>query len=308
MLKFFGGIFFGWSLGANDAANVFGTAVATRVVRFWTAAILASIFVLLGALLEGSKCMKIMGEIAQINLNQTIIVTFSAAVTMTILTILGIPASSSQAIMGAILGGTIRTQTPNWAKFGNVILCWVGTPIGAAIIAFILYHLLDFIFKKTTGITGAKFNTIIRLGILITGCMGAYSLGANNVANVTGIYVGAKLLSPFMASFIGGLSIVVGIVTYSYKVMETVGLKITLLGPLAALVAVGSEAITVYIYTHIGIPVSTSQAIVGAVTGIGLVRGIRAVNIKLLNQIFIGWLSTPVSAGIIAFLLSLFIH
>lgn len=308
MFRYIGGIFFGWSLGANDAANVFGTAVAARVVKYWTAVLLSSLFVLLGALLEGPKCMKIMSEIASLNFNLTFSVTIGAAITMTVLTILGIPASSSQAIMGGIIGATIRFQQPNWTKLGNVVLCWLGTPIGAAIISFTLYKLLESFVNKVIGTSGSKFNTFVKLGILITGCMGAYSLGANNVANVTGIYVAANMLSPFMASLIGGLSIVFGIATYSYKVMETVGSKITFLGPLSALVAVGGSAITVYIYTHIGVPVSTSQSIVGAVTGIGLIRGIKAVNKNLLKQIFIGWLSTPISAGASSFILSLFIH
>jgi PiT family inorganic phosphate transporter len=303
-----GGIYFGWSLGANDSANVFGTAVATRILKFWVAILFLSVFVFVGSILEGPKCMQTMSNVATISLKMTAIVTVSSAITMTALTIWGIPASSSQAIMGAIIGATILRGSPNWSAFLNVVLCWIGTPIGAAIIAFLLYRFLDAILSRTLGMSGAKFNTFIRFGIIITGCMGAYSLGANNVANVTGVYVAAKLISPFTASVIGAIGIIFGAATYSRKVMETVGHKITLIGPLAALVAVAAESITVYIYTQVGVPVSTSQAIVGAVVGIGLIRGIKAVNKRMIGEIIAGWLTTPLASGMLAFIGSLFIR
>ena len=85
--------------------------------------------------------------------------------------------------------------------------------------------------------------------------------------------------------------------------MTTVGKKITYMDEYSAFIAELSEAITVEIFTQVGVPVSTSQAIVGGVVGVGLVKGARTVNKRTLMEIMIGWVSTPISAGIVSYLL-----
>jgi len=139
-------------------------------------------------------------------------------------------------------------------------------------------------------------------GIIVAGCYGAYSLGANNVANVTGIYVGSGVLSAEAAALVGGLSIAFGVLTYSRKVMETVGKGIVPLDPFSALVAVLAEALSLHLFTQIGVPVSSSQAIVGAVVGVGLVGDVQTVSVKMLARIGVGWIMTPVSGGVLTYL------
>ena len=138
----------------------------------------------------------------------------------------------------------------------------------------------------------------MKLGLIDVGCYGAYALGANNVANVVGAFVGASLVSARTGVVLGGLSIVTGSVTFSKRVMTTVGSRITPLDPFSALVVIMAEAITVHIYTQIGVPVSTSQAVVGAVAGIGLLLRTRTINRTMLMFILIGWVLTPVVSAI----------
>jgi len=89
--------------------------------------------------------------------------------------------------------------------------------------------------------------------------------------------------------------------------MTTVGKEITHLGEYSAFIAELSEAVTIEIFTQVGVPVSTSQAIVGGVVGVGLIKGAETVNKRTLMEIGIGWISTPISAGIISyFLIKLF--
>jgi len=83
--------------------------------------------------------------------------------------------------------------------------------------------------------------------------------------------------------------------------MTTVGSRLVQLDAFSALVAVVAEAITVHIYAVIGVPVSTSQAIVGAILGIGLFKGVKTINRRTLFNIFSGWLCTPVVSGLICF-------
>jgi PiT family inorganic phosphate transporter len=111
------------------------------------------------------------------------------------------------------------------------------------------------------------------------------------------------LLTPFEGILFGSLSIASGTLTYSRKVMMTVGRGITPLDEYAALIAVLSGAITVEIFTQIGVPVSSSQAIVGGVIGVGIVKGASTINKRTVIEIGIGWISTPISAGIISYVL-----
>jgi PiT family inorganic phosphate transporter len=123
---------------------------------------------------------------------------------------------------------------------------------------------------------------------------------------VTGVYVGSGLLTPLQAALVGSLSIASGVLTYSKKVMNTVGKKIVDLDGFSAFVSEFSAAITVHLFTQVGVPVSTSQAIVGGVTGVGLVKGVRTVSRRTLIEIVVGWVSTPLSSGVIAYLLMRF--
>ena len=130
----------------------------------------------------------------------------------------------------------------------------------------------------------------------------AYTWGANDVANAVGIICGAGILTPRAALVIGGAAIVLGIVTWGYKVIETIGSEITHLLPIMAFSAQLASAINVHVYTMFGIPVSTSHSIVGAIFGVGLVRGLRVLNVRIMREIIVCWLATPFITGIISFL------
>jgi inorganic phosphate transporter, PiT family len=301
MWKVISGIFLGWTLGSNDSANIFGTGVAAKILKYRTAVILISIFVILGAVVEGDKCFSIVGKLSNLTPQSAFWTALAAGITMFVLTYLALPCSTSQAIIGAILGAGIVSGGADFSSLYKIVACWVLAPISGIIISFLLYHFIGFFFERY--ITSPQRRSVfIFWGVIFAGCFGAYALGSNNVANVTGIYVGSGLLTPFEGALIGGLSIAGGVLTYSKKVMTTVGREITHLDEYAAFIAELSEAITVEIFTQVGVPVSTSQAIVGGVVGIGLVKGASTINKRTVMEIGVGWISTPVSAGIISYI------
>ena len=294
-------VLLGWSLGANDSANIFGTGVATGTIKYRTAIFLTAIFVLLGALLEGPKCMKIVSELSTLLTIEAFYCSLAAAITMAVLTYLAIPASASQAIIGAVIGAGILSGSADFSGLYKIIICWIITPVSGIIFGYFLHRSLRYVLDKTiTNIT--HLNYIYSTGILVAGCYGAYSLGSNNVANVTGVYVGSGLLSTGMASLLGGISIAFGSLTYGKKVMMTVGKGIAPLDPFSAFVTILAEALILHIFTQIGVPVSSSQAIVGAVIGVGIVGGLRTVSTKVVTKITIGWFMTPLAAGILTIL------
>jgi PiT family inorganic phosphate transporter len=141
----------------------------------------------------------------------------------------------------------------------------------------------------------------MKLGFYLVGIYGAYALGANNVANTTGVFLKVGMLTPFTASLIGGLSIGVGVCTFSRRVMYTVGKRITDMSDLAALSAVLGQDITVHLFSWIGVPISSSQAIVGAVVGVGLVKTGKRVDFRTLGKIVLGWFATPAVSFVIAY-------
>ena len=298
-----GGVYLGWSLGANDTANVFGTAVASRMVRFSTAAILSSIFVLAGAWLEGQAGIETIRAMSGQSLQSATLTAVSAAISITVMTLLRIPSSTSQAVVGSLIGIGMFGDTLNLSGLPKVVLCWIGTPIGALLVAAVLYRSLGNLLNRAQ-LTMYSQDQLMRAGLVLSGCYGAYALGANNVANVTGVYTAAGLLDVQTAVLVGGASIAVGVITYSKPVMMTVGRSIVRLDAFSSLIVVLAEAITVHFYAWVGVPVSTSQAVVGAVIGVGLLKQANAIRAAVVVRIGLGWLATP----LIAFAFAVALH
>ena len=287
------GIFLGWSLGSNDSANVFGTAVATKMVRYSTAVVLCAVFIVLGAWMEGEAGFHRLSSLVEQNANEVFICSLASGLTVTFMTILSLPVSTSQAIVGGIFGVALASgQAVDLASFGKLVICWIGTPIGGFFIAMIVYWIARLILQSQK-LNFFELDWLLRWGLILSGIYGSYALGANNVANVTGIYVGAGVLSVEQASLIGGLSIAAGVMTFSRNVMMTVGKGLIPLNGVGAFVAVLSHAIVVHLYAQIGVPVSTSQAIVGAVMGVGVILQ-RKMDLQKLFRILQAWIMTPV--------------
>jgi phosphate/sulfate permease len=322
------GLLLGWSLGANDAANVFGSAVGSKMVSFRKAAIFASVFVILGAVIQGAGTSDTLGKLGAVNaIGGSFTVALAAAITVYFMTKFGLPVSTTQAIVGAIIGWNLFTGNPtNGKALTQIVSTWVSGPILGAVFAVLLYIILKTI-KKNSSIHLVRFESYIRTGLIIVGAFGAYSLGANNIANVVGVFIpsfnlqdlnlGLFTLSSAQQLFLlGGLAIAAGILTYSKKVMETVGNNIVELSSEAAFVAVLAQAMVLFIFSSswlstvfvkIGlppipmVPVSSSQVIIGCIIGIGLYKGARNINFRILGEIAAGWIVTPIISGILAF-------
>jgi PiT family inorganic phosphate transporter len=336
MILFFltSGLFLGWSLGANDASNVFGSAVGSKMVTFRKAAIIASIAVVLGAVIQGAGTSHTLGKLGAVNaIGGSFTLALAAAVTVYMMTKFSLPVSTTQAIVGAIIGWNLFTgNKTDSGTLTKIVGTWISGPILGAIFAVLLYLLITKI-KKASRIHLFRFESFLRIGLIVVGAFGAYSLGANNIANVMGVFIPAfnlqeidlglfTLSSNQQLFLLGSIAVAAGILTYSKRVMETVGGNIVELSSEAALVVVLAQALVLFIFSsswlsnlcvRIGlppiplVPVSSSQVIVGCVIGIGLYKGARNINFRLLGEIGIGWLATPLMSGIIAFFALFFV-
>jgi len=307
MFYLLGGVFLGWSLGANDAANLFGSAVSSHMIRFWRAALLASLFVILGAVLQGVHGIETLQGLSPMDLKMAVLTSVAAAATVTGMTLFRLPVSTSQAVVGAIVGAGILQHQLHMQGLVKVAICWVGTPLAGIVFSLFIYPLLGRIYNRSP-YNLFQMDQLTRIGLVIAGCYSAFALGSNNVANVTAVFVGAGHLDVFAATVIGGLSIALGILTFSRGVMETVGKDLVALDPYSALVVVLSGALAVHVYTWIGVPVSSSQAVVGAVLGIGILKGTQTIRKKTLLSILLAWFVTPLTGCLYFFLFYFLSH
>ncbi len=295
------GLFLGWSLGANDAANVFGTAVGSKMVRFKVAAVICSIFLIIGAVAGGAGASHTLGKLGAVSsLPGAYTVALSAAISVFFMTRTGLPVSTSQAIVGGIIGWNIYAGLATDPEvFRKIALTWVLCPVLACVFSVLLYWLLRFVLSKLT-LHILRLDIYTRASLILVGAFGSYSLGANNIANVMGVFIpsspfsdlilpGGLVFSSVQQLFLlGGVSIAAGVITYSRKVMNTVGTGIFPLSPITAVVVVVASSLVLFVFASQDlqnlmrsaglpafplVPVSSSQAVVGAVMGIGLVKG-----------------------------------
>lgn len=185
---------------------------------------------------------------------------------------------------------------------------------GAAVISFILvFFVKKFIEKRLTSMK--NYNLIVKAGYLIAGGFSAFSIGQNSSASVTAFYydptgTGANLLygnegyfnGARITAILGGLAIAIGVLTFSKRVMMTVGGAIAEISQVDGFVVIVASALLGKI---MGIPVSTSQSVVGAVVGAGLVNSVKSVNFGVFKRIAIAWVSSPTAAGLLTYLVAL---
>jgi PiT family inorganic phosphate transporter len=194
------------------------------------------------------------------------------------------------------------------SKFANamVVSAFVGLVV-AAIGAFLLRKV------KTTGDINSTDNIERVFGVLMifTACGMAFAHGSNDVANAVGPVaavvstvqsgglIGAKAVMPWWVLAIGGVGIVVGLATYGWRVIQTIGKKITELTPSRGFAAELAAASTVVLASATGLPISTTHTLVGAVLGVGLARGVEALHLPTIAAISTSWVVTlPAGAGL----------
>ena len=324
------GFFVGWNIGANDAANCIGTTVGARIISFRRAAILMAVFVILGGALQGHRVMKTVGKgivitspDAYTKLNKEFppqefeeyfpdgklpdlaifVALISAGFFVTLATFFSLPVSTSQAIVGGVAGtglGIVGFQASYFKLnvLAKIFACWVISPILTMILAFGIYSTLGYTLKGVK--TSYVWNKVLAFLVVGTACYVAFSLGANDVGNAIGPLLNKFPDRGIYLALLGGVAMGTGALTFGRKVTHTVGKTITPLDLPAAFSAQFSAALGVHLFSLLGIPVSTSQAIVGAIIGVGLTKGARAVSQRKIWIIVVGWIVAPSCAALFA--------
>lgn len=310
--------------GMNDAANSISTVVATRVLSPKFAVLWAAFFNFIAAFLFGVNVAKTIGKgiiDTSIVTQHLILAALIGAILWTYLcTKYGLPISVSHALIGGLAGAGITK-----AGFGaliasgffKVVIFIFLSPVIGLILGVVLMILVSWIFRNYTS---KKVDRIFRFGQLLSSAIFSIGHGTNDAQKTMGIiaillytsgYLGNEFYIPFWVIICAYTAIALGTLTGGWKVIKTMGMRITNLKPSGGFCAETSAALVLIGTATFGIPVSTTHTIAGAIMGVGSVKRITAVRWGVAGKILWAWVLTiPLSAisGAIAyFIISLFL-
>lgn len=298
------------SLGANDAATPTDCAVGAGVISVNQAVLLFALFTGIGAILQGFMVMKTIGKgiVPEIDLIGALAVSITAAVWVLFCSYHGLDVSVTYASIGSVIGYGIvahGTEKINLNIIQKVVLSWISSPFCSMAIAYVIYTALRIMLERRPWTPRIqKMISIMLIGSL---CFSAYSFGANDVGNATGVYVTvAEKLgrlpdynAMLLLSILGATGIAIGGLTWGRRVIETVAFRITRLDIIMGFAAEISNAVVVYLFTTIpymlfgyGLPISTSLASNGSIIGVGLAKSYKSINTRTIVRLVITWVIT----------------
>lgn len=305
-------IFFAMNIGASGAAASMGVAYgAGAILRPRNALIICAIGVILGAVIGGGEVVKTISSgiipTSLISIKIVIIILFSATFSLFLANILGIPLSTSEVTVGAVVGVGIAYKMLFVDKLLSIVMFWILVPIVAFGIAFLFIKCLHY-FKLTE-----KYSfdgKVITYLLIFAGFFEAFSAGMNNVANAVGPLVSAQILSVSKGTLIGGAFVAIGALLLGRRVLETNGKKITSFSKIEGILISGTGATLVTIASVFGIPVPLTQITTSSILGIGIAKsGSNIFQQKIVKNMLTIWVISPlISLTMSYFLVKLFIE
>ncbi len=290
-------------LGANNFSACLGASLGAGIVKLRNAAAIASVGMFFGVLLEGYKLSgvfdgQILSGLSEPGLLAVLVSTLSV---MAIVTVLHIPLSLSQVMIGAGWGFALAAEVQIGYTFSlEVVGSWLVSPAAAFLISALV--------EMTVLRMGRKIRDVITLNrmyailTLTAGFYAAYTLGANTVGLLVGLFP-SRLEDRLPLSLLFSAGAVAGIFLLSKGTVRSVGEKLVGLSPSTALSAQFGGALSVHLFTQVGLPVSISQVVIGGMTGATSVKQIAVLNKRIMRDIIIGWTAGPMAGAILAFLL-----
>lgn len=297
------GLYVGWSIGANDVANAIGPPVGSGLISYRKAVMLFAIFAVVGGVIGGHAVMKTVGvdmasKIPDVPL---LIAMLVSAILVTLTSRFGIPVSASQSIVSGLTGAALASGVPIDRSLGTkILLTWFTLPVAAVILAPTLYSLMKIPMRRVNSLY--RSERILGALLLVGSCYISFSIGANNAGNAMGPIIPLNIAPVFMLGLLGGFAIAIGALTSGKHVVATVGGGITPLDPLSSFAVQLSSGIGIHLLSLLGIPVSTTHAVIGSVVGVGVTNGIRTVRKRKLVKIAACWILTPVATFVLVFI------
>ena len=303
---------FDFTNGMHDAANSIATIVSTRVLSPRRAVIWAAFFNFVAFLIFGTAVAKTIGQ-GMIDVNTVtptvILAGICGAICWNMITwYLGLPTSSSHSLIGGYAGAAIAKSglgviiASGWYK---VLLFIVLAPAIGLVLGFLLKVITTWIVRKQTPVAVNKWSRVLQL---FSAALYSLGHGGNDAQKTMGIITSllfaGGLISEFKVPLWVVLSahaaIALGTLSGGWRIVKTMGQKITRLRPIDGFCAETASAFSIFLATHLGIPVSTTHVITGAISGVGSANRLRAVRWGVTITIVWAWIFTIPGAAIIA--------
>ena len=299
--------------GLHDAANSIATIVSTRVLRPQYAVAWAAFFNFIAFLFFGLHVAQTIGTgiiAADVVDPRVVFGALMGAIVWNLITWgLGIPSSSSHALVGGLVGaGTVKAGLGAivWRGLAPTVAAIVGSPLTGFFLALVLVLALSWILVRRTPY--AVDRTFQRLQFVSASL---YSLGhgGNDAQKTMGIiavllysqgHLGTQFYVPFWVVLACQAAMALGTLAGGWRIVHTMGSKITRLTPMQGFCAETGGAITLFMATWLGIPVSTTHTITGSIIGVGAAKRMSAVRWSVANNIVIAWIITIPASGAIA--------
>lgn len=305
------GLFFDYTNGFHDAANVVATVIATRALAPLSAIVMAGVLNFIGATQISGVAQTISsGLIDAVDATQTVVLcALAGAIVWNLLTwYYGLPSSSSYALIGGLVGSA-------WAYQGTQIILWHGL-IGKVIIPMFLSPLIGFaialgvmklLFFYLSKKPSAEDKSIFKHLQIGSACFVALSHGLNDAQKSMGIitlglFTAGRLASPEIPLWvILACATVMGLGTASggFRIIRTMGFAITKITTIQGFAAEMSSSLVILTASFLGMPVSSTHVIAGGITGVGTAKSLKAVQWKVPQRLVLAWILTLPGAGLV---------
>ncbi|MFH0868206.1 MAG: inorganic phosphate transporter [Candidatus Woesearchaeota archaeon] len=317
-------LIFDFGNGINDAANAIATVVATRALPLWGAVILAAVGNFAGVFIFGvavaTTIAKGLVDPSIVNVYVILGGLVGAIFWVYFASFKGIPVSASHALIGGFIGAAlVKGGMPALKLWGiaKVVAFIVVAPLLGMMGGFLIFTLIMWIFRRTNP---RKVNYWFKKLQLISAASYSIGHGANDAQKTMGIialllfssgFLGSEFYVPLWVIMASYTAIALGTLTGGWKVIKTIGMKLTKIRPVHGFSASAAGSVVLGFCSMFGIPVSTTHVIAGSIAGVGATRRLSAVRWSLARNIVWAWILTiPVAAtvsGISYFMISLFV-
>src|SRR5919109_5162854 len=304
-------LFFDFLNGLHDAANSIATVVSTRVLRPQYAVGWAAFFNFIAFLVFGLHVAQTLGTgivEAQIVDARVVFGALTGAIVWNLVTwVFGIPSSSSHALIGGLLGAGLAKAgigSVVWSGLSKTAAAIVLSPLLGFVLAMVLVLAVSWIFVKRTPFAVDRWFRIFQF---ISASLYSLGHGGNDAQKTMGIItvllysqglLGSEFHVPFWVVLTCQAAMALGTLVGGWRIVRTMGSRITRLHPVQGFCAETGGAITLFLVTHFGIPVSTTHTITGAIIGVGAARRTAAVRWNVATDVVLAWIVTLPAAAL----------
>jgi PiT family inorganic phosphate transporter len=307
--------------GFHDAANSIATVVSTRVLSPRYAVVWAAFFNFVAFLVFSTHVATTIGTgvVRPEVIDSTVVfAALTGAIVWDLITWwFGIPSSSSHALIGGLAGAAVAkagTGVLDFTGLTKIAISIVLSPMLGLVLGFGLMVLVFWLFRRATPL---RVDSWFRRGQLVSAALYSLGHGGNDAQKTMGIiavllyangFLGSEFYVPFWVVLACHAAMGLGTLTGGWRIVRTMGLRITKLKPVGGFCAETGGAITLFLATHLGVPVSTTHTITGAIVGVGSVTNASAVRWGVAGRIVWAWVLTIPSSAIVAALTWAVLH